>query len=58
MSVEERATLHSRNMTEAGIADLKYENMPVIYVEAFLSCFNGQEFELSDAAHKECLKVA
>jgi hypothetical protein len=45
-------------MTEAGIADLKYENMPVIDVEAFLSCFNGQEFELSDAAHKECLKVA
>jgi hypothetical protein len=36
MSVEERAALHSRNMTEAGIEDLKYENMPVIDVEAFL----------------------
>jgi hypothetical protein len=45
-------------MQQAGIDDLKYENIPVIDVESFLSCFNGEDFELSEAAHKECLKVA
>ena len=44
-------------MTEAGLDDLKYENLPVIDVEIFLSCFNGETVELTQEAKNECLKV-
>jgi hypothetical protein len=59
-TLKERSAAFEKSMEQANLTNLEFKDLPIIDVEAFLSCQDGGDRSkiLSEAAKLESMKVA